>query len=108
MRCALDPQKSQPPSPKPAPVQIIPAPINVINQPELNPHVSVKEYNHKLGELQGKLYQLTRRLRKVKRSLTLVFEGPDAAGKGGTIRRLTEAMDARDYRVISVAAPTDE
>ena len=42
------------------------------------------------------------------RSLILVFEGPDAAGKGGAIRRLTAAMDARDYRVMSVAAPTDE
>ena len=37
-----------------------------------------------------------------------MFEGPDAAGKGGAIRRLTQAMDARDYQVISVAAPTDE
>ena len=37
-----------------------------------------------------------------------MFEGPDAAGKGGTIRRLTTAMDARDYQVISVAAPTEE
>ena len=46
--------------------------------------------------------------RKARRSLILVFEGPDAAGKGGAIRRLTAAMDARDYQVISVAAPTDE
>jgi polyphosphate kinase 2 (PPK2 family) len=37
-----------------------------------------------------------------------VFEGWDAAGKGGAIRRLTPALDARDYEVISVAAPTDE
>ena len=37
-----------------------------------------------------------------------MFEGPDAAGKGGAIRRLTAAMDARDYQVMSVAAPTDE
>src|SRR5262245_21599234 len=40
--------------------------------------------------------------------MLLVFEGPDAAGKGGSIRRLTQAMDARLYQVISVAAPTDE
>src|SRR5207248_8899587 len=40
--------------------------------------------------------------------MILVFEGPDAAGKGGAIRRLTAALDARDYQVISVAAPTDE
>jgi polyphosphate kinase 2 (PPK2 family) len=38
----------------------------------------------------------------------LVFEGWDAAGKGGSIRRLTEAMDARDYAVIPISAPTEE
>ena len=38
----------------------------------------------------------------------VVFEGWDASGKGGNIRRLTAAMDPRTYRVISVAAPTDE
>jgi polyphosphate kinase 2 (PPK2 family) len=37
-----------------------------------------------------------------------VFEGPDAAGKGGAIRRITWALDARSYRVIPIAAPSDE
>jgi polyphosphate kinase 2 (PPK2 family) len=37
-----------------------------------------------------------------------VFEGQDAAGKGGAIRRITWALDARTYRVIPIAAPTDE
>jgi polyphosphate kinase 2 (PPK2 family) len=38
----------------------------------------------------------------------LVFEGSDAAGKGGSIRRVTQALDARFYQVVQVAAPTDE
>ena len=42
------------------------------------------------------------------RSIVFVFEGWDAAGKGGAIRRLTSALDPRDYRVISVGKPTDE
>jgi len=42
------------------------------------------------------------------RSLVLVFEGMDAAGKGSTIRRMTQAMDARFYHVVPIAAPTDE
>jgi AMP-polyphosphate phosphotransferase len=37
-----------------------------------------------------------------------VFEGMDAGGKGSTIRRVTQALDARHYRVVPVAAPTDE
>ena len=41
-------------------------------------------------------------------STILVFEGWDAAGKGGAIRRVTGALDARDYQVIPIAAPTDE
>ncbi|HYP88386.1 MAG TPA: polyphosphate kinase, partial [Polyangiaceae bacterium] len=48
------------------------------------------------------------KLQKRKRSAILVFEGPDAAGKGGAIRRITWALDARNYRVIPISAPTDE
>lgn len=70
--------------------------------------LSEKDYDERMAEAQGRIGRLTRRLRKEGRSLTLVFEGADAAGKGGAIRRLTHAMDARLYRVISTAAPTDE
>ena len=43
-----------------------------------------------------------------RRSLVLVFEGMDAAGKGGAIRRVTAALDTRQYHVIPIAAPSDE
>lgn len=58
--------------------------------------------------LQARLNRLSRRALKWKVPLILVFEGWDAAGKGGAIRRITQALDARYYRVIPVAAPTDE
>jgi polyphosphate kinase 2 (PPK2 family) len=58
--------------------------------------------------LQGKLHRLTWAAHQKKRSSVFVFEGWDAAGKGGCIRRITQAMDARLYQVISTAAPTDE
>ena len=58
--------------------------------------------------LQSRLNRLTRRLQKHHKSAILVFEGPDAAGKGGAIRRITWALDARSYRLIPIAAPTDE
>jgi polyphosphate kinase 2 (PPK2 family) len=41
-------------------------------------------------------------------SVAILFEGPDAAGKGGAIRRITGALDARQYKGIPIAAPTDE
>ena len=69
---------------------------------------SRKEYDEQLEMLQGRLNLLTRDAAFGKRSLVLVFEGMDAAGKGGAIRRVTSALDARHYRVIPIAAPTDE
>jgi polyphosphate:AMP phosphotransferase len=70
--------------------------------------VDRKVYETRLLKLQGKLNQLVGRLPKAGKSLILVFEGPDAAGKGGTIRRLTAAMEAGFWEVAAVAAPTDE
>jgi polyphosphate:AMP phosphotransferase len=66
------------------------------------------EYKKKLDKFQGKLNLLMRGDRMRERSLVVVFEGMDAAGKGSSIRRVTQALDARYYRVIPIAAPTEE
>ena len=66
-----------------------------------------KRYDEQLEDLQGRFNSLSRRLADKKRSLVLVFEGVDAAGKGSTIRRITQALDARHYRVVPVAAPNE-
>jgi AMP-polyphosphate phosphotransferase len=66
------------------------------------------DYDRKLEARQAELAQKSRKLAKAKRSLVLVFEGSDAAGKGGAIRRVTYPLDARYYRVTSIAAPTEE
>ncbi len=65
-------------------------------------------YRKKLARLQRDVNLLTRSKRMRDRSLIMVFEGMDAAGKGSTIRRITQAVDARYYRVIPIAAPTEE
>jgi len=67
-----------------------------------------REYKQELGQLQNRLSLLSRHAREQKVSSILVFEGWDAAGKGGVIRRMVPAMDARGYQVIPIAAPTDE
>lgn len=85
-----------------------PPPVNVINQLNMSLTLDATTYKDELLQIEGDLNRLTRRLHKKKRAMILVFEGPDAAGKGGAIRRITAALDARDFRVISVAAPTDE
>jgi len=82
--------------------------VSVLDRVDLTRKLSDKEYDQKLSQLQGKLNRLARAAWEKKVSSVLVFEGWDAAGKGGTVRRLTSAMDARLYRVVPIAAPTDE
>jgi len=65
-------------------------------------------YSQELRALQRRLTEATTSKRFCDRGLILVFEGNDAAGKGGTIRRVREALDPRRFRVHGVAAPTDE
>lgn len=67
-----------------------------------------KNYEDELAKWQGKLSELVRDPRFKQRSLVCVFEGSDAAGKGGSIRRITSALDARDYQIVPIAAPTEE
>jgi len=65
-------------------------------------------YKEDLEKYQGKLNLLTRDPRFRNISVVIVFEGNDAAGKGGAIRRVTGALDPRHYRVIQISAPTEE
>ena len=81
---------------------------NVLSELRLTHRLSEKEYDDQLAKWQGKLSELVRDPRFKGRSLVCAFEGADAAGKGGAIRRITAAMDARDYQIIPVAAPTEE
>ncbi len=66
------------------------------------------KYETKVVQAQGTLAKLCRSSKMRKHSVVLVFEGMDAAGKGGAIRRVTQALDARQYDVIPIAAPSDE
>lgn len=66
------------------------------------------EYKPKLKEAQIDLLKWQRELSESKSSLIIVFEGPDAAGKGGAIKRVTERLDPRLIRVHSVVRPTQE
>lgn len=81
---------------------------NLLNSLELDQKLGKAEYQAALVRLQGRLALLTRSPRFASRSVVLAFEGVDAAGKGGAIRRLTAALDARQYRVVPVAAPSQE
>ncbi len=63
------------------------------------------DYDRELARLQARLAQLTRHDKFRKLPLVLVFEGQDAAGKGGAIRRITHALDARQFHALPIGAP---
>jgi len=69
---------------------------------------SKDSYKKKLKEYQLQLIHMQRNLMQSKRSLILVFEGPDAAGKGGVIKRTVQRLDPRNIRVYSIIKPTPE
>ncbi|HEX7452432.1 MAG TPA: polyphosphate:AMP phosphotransferase [Polyangiaceae bacterium] len=83
-------------------------PVTLLDRLDLSLKLEKGEYERRMLELQGELGSLARRLRKKQRSAIFLFEGSDAAGKGGAIRRLVWSLDARQYRIIPIAAPTDE
>ncbi|UAW99063.1 polyphosphate:AMP phosphotransferase [Halopseudomonas nanhaiensis] len=66
------------------------------------------DYKEQLEHYQTRLRELIRHSGFAQRSLLLVFEGTDAAGKGGSIRRITECLDPRQLRVHGTSAPTPE
>lgn len=74
----------------------------------LDQELSEKDYHAAREKWLGRLNRAVRAAFAAERAVVFAFEGWDAAGKGGAIRRLTSAIDPRDYRVIPVAKPTDE
>ncbi|MEZ5819210.1 MAG: polyphosphate:AMP phosphotransferase [Bradyrhizobium sp.] len=89
----------------------LPAPrdsVNVLSKLVLDQQLTRAEYRKELEKWQGRLNSLARDPRMKQLSVVAVFEGNDSAGKGGAIRRVTQALDARFYDTVSVAAPTEE
>ncbi len=82
--------------------------VQLLRELDLAKALEKKEYQKQLVKFQGRLAVLMRRKRFARRSMVVVFEGQDGAGKGASIRRITYALDARQYTVVPVAAPTDE
>jgi len=60
-----------------------------------------------MKEYQIELIKLQKYLEKTKKKMIIIFEGRDASGKGGAIRRITRYMNSRHYRVVALGKPTD-
>jgi len=66
-----------------------------------------KEYEAEMAVLQGELVALQEWVKRTGAKICIVFEGRDTAGKGGTIKRITERVSPRVFRVAALPAPTE-
>lgn len=82
--------------------------VHILGKLDMSRSLTKKRYENQLNDLQGRLNRGLRDKQFADRSLAIVFEGSDAAGKGGAIRRITPAMDVRQYHIVPIAAPTQE
>lgn len=102
---AVRPTSAPPPS---GPVARVDLGRSVLDGLDMSAALAKRDFKTRVLEEQGRLHQLHRKARAHGRSLILVFEGWDAAGKGGAVRRVVAALEPQDYRVVPVSVPTDE
>ena len=81
-----------------------PSPLEAVN---LSSRIGREDYKSRLDQLQAQLRELEHRIYRERVGVAIVFEGWDAAGKGGCIRRLVSGLDPRGYEVIPIAAPSE-
>ncbi len=84
-----------------------PVPAGPDGTSEPKPKMKRKEYEAELEVLQGELVAMQEWVKATGAKIIIVFEGRDTAGKGGTIKRITERVSPRTFRVIALPAPTN-
>jgi polyphosphate:AMP phosphotransferase len=108
LRARLDAPSPKAPESHTAPFVAPVDKVDIIKRMDLTKKLDKDDYEKKLLVEQRRLALLAREPRYKDITVVAVFEGADAAGKGGAIRRVTAALDARQYRINPVAAPTEE
>ena len=78
-----------------------------LGEEKLNSLLYSVDYDQQLLKLQAELVDLQHWVAKNKKRVCVIFEGRDAAGKGGSIRRFTEHLNPRSMRVVALTKPTD-
>lgn len=105
---ASRPATVTPPQPMPRPVDSPTERPTLLSRIDLSQSAERQAYEEELGQLQERLFRLEHELYVAQVPAIIVYEGCDAAGKGGSIKRLTRGLDPRGYEVVPIAAPTTE
>ncbi len=92
----------------PPQTELLPTEPDFLSQVDLTLNLDRDEYKQRLRQAQVKLRQLQLQIYQAQIPVLVLFEGWDAAGKGGAIKRLTDILDPRSYQVNTFAKPTDE
>jgi polyphosphate:AMP phosphotransferase len=102
-------EPARPPAPSRAAPLVRPVgKLHILRKMDLGVKLDKDRYENRIDKFQRRLALATRHPRFPEHNVVCVFEGMDAAGKGGAVRRVTAALDARLYHTIPIAAPTDE
>lgn len=107
MERALESKVGASPTPSEYLLSEFPDDTEILSGVDLEKKIDPDEYKERLDKSQKKLYELQHKLYLKRIPLMILYEGWDAAGKGGNIRRVTDELDPRGYEVVPVAAPND-
>jgi len=90
-----------------AKVEVIDSHVSILNQIDLSHSLSREKYEKELKKYQKRIRDLEHEVYVKRIPVIIVYQGWDAAGKGGNIKRLLQGMDPRGYEVVPVGAPND-
>ena len=96
------------PQPMAAPEESATRQQTILDRADLSLSLDREQYDRELDDLQERLFHLEHEMFVARVPAAIVYQGWDAAGKGGNIKRLTRGLDPRGYEVVPVAAPTAE
>ncbi|MBP8185398.1 MAG: polyphosphate:AMP phosphotransferase [Pseudomonas sp.] len=108
LQAALHSQEPAQRSPHAAPLTASLDNLGLLGSLDMLQKLDKASYEEQMAQEQARLAGLMRDKRFRKHALVAVFEGNDAAGKGGAIRRVAAALDPRQYRIVPTAAPTED
>ena len=99
--------KEAPPAPSKEAAQALEAAVETVGANRAAKVIETAEMEKQLKPFQAQLNLMQKYLEETKRRMVILFEGRDASGKGGTIRRVTRYMNEKHYRVVALGKPSD-